>query len=343
MAATFGKIVKVTVFGQSHSDAIGCVVDGIPAGLSLDMAAIDAHMKRRAPGRGNSQADGKTITARSETDQPHIVSGVLEGVTCGAPICAVIENKDQRSKDYSQFKACPRPSHADYPAFLKYGKDYHDIRGGGQFSGRLTAPLCFAGAVCMQYLAQFGVKIQAQLVRVGGETDSTKFGDVIREAAAQGDSVGGVIACTVEGFPGGIGDPIYDALESRLSSVLFAVPAVKGVEFGDGFALADAYGSQVNDLYTVDGAGQVSTKSNHNGGILGGISTGMPISLRVAFKPTPSIAKPQSTLNLEKQCEVEQVIGGRHDPCVAVRAVPVIESAVACVLTDYMVQYQGGK
>ncbi len=343
MAATFGKMVQVTVFGQSHSEAIGCVVDGIPAGLTLDMAAIEAHMKRRAPGSANSQADGKTITARTETDQPHIVSGVLDGVTCGAPICAIIENKDQRSKDYAQFKACPRPSHADYPAFLKYGKDYHDIRGGGQFSGRLTAPLCFAGAVCMQYLSQFGVKIQAQLVRVGGESDPGKFQAVIEDAAAQGDSVGGVIACTVEGFPGGIGDPIYDALECRLSSVLFAVPAVKGVEFGDGFALADAYGSQVNDLYTVDEVGQVATKTNHNGGILGGISTGMPISLRVAFKPTPSIAKPQSTLDLEKQCEVEQVIGGRHDPCVAVRAVPVVESPVACVLTDYMVQYQGGK
>lgn len=343
MAASFGKNVKVTVFGQSHSEAIGCVVDGIPAGLSLDIAAIEAHMKRRAPGKANSQANGATITARTETDQPNIVSGVLEGVTCGAPICAVIENKDQRSKDYSQFKTCPRPSHADYPAFLKYGQDYHDIRGGGQFSGRMTAPLCFAGAVCMQYLAQFGVFVTAKLVRVGGETDPAKFDDVIGAAAAQGDSVGGVIACTVYGFPGGIGDPIYDALESRLSAVLFAVPAVKGVEFGDGFALADAYGSQVNDLYTMDEAGRVVTKTNHNGGILGGISTGMPITLRVAFKPTPSIAKPQATLNLDKQCEVEQVIGGRHDPCVAVRAVPVVESAVACVLADYMVEYQGGK
>lgn len=343
MAATFGKMVRVTVFGQSHSEAIGCVVDGIPAGLSLDVEAIEVHMKRRAPGKGNSQTDGKTITARSETDSPHILSGVVDGVTCGAPICAIIENKDQRSKDYSQFKACPRPSHADYPAFLKYGLDYHDIRGGGQFSGRMTAPLCFAGAVCMQYLARYDITVKAKLIRVGGESDPGKFNTVIGEAAAQGDSVGGVIACTVEGFPGGIGDPIYDALESRLSAVLFAVPAVKGVEFGDGFAMADAYGSEVNDLYTLDGDGKVSTKSNHNGGILGGISTGMPISLRVAFKPTPSISKPQVTLNLEEQCEVEQVIGGRHDPCVAVRAVPVIESAVACVLADYLVQYKGGK
>lgn len=343
MAATFGEMVKVTIFGQSHSEAIGCVLDGIPAGLSLDMEGIETLMNRRRPGSANSQADSRTITARSETDQPHIVSGVVEGVTCGAPICAIIENKDQRSKDYSQFKACPRPSHSDYPAFLKYGKDYHDIRGGGQFSGRMTAPLCFAGAVCMQYLAQFGVSIQAKLVRVGGETNPEKFNSVIREAASRGDSVGGVIACTVEGFPGGIGDPIYGALESRLSAVIFAVPAVKGVEFGDGFAFADACGSQVNDLYTLDEAGQVSTKTNHNGGILGGISTGMPISLKVAFKPTPSIAMPQTTLDLDKQCEVEQVIGGRHDPCVAVRAVPVVESAVACVLADYMVQYKGGK
>ena len=361
MSSSIGEMFKITVFGQSHSGAIGVVVDGVPAGIKLDIAEIERFMARRAP------SGGGISTARKETDKPEIVSGLADDITCGAPICAVIKNGDTRSKDYSKLKDIPRPMHADFAAAVKYN-GFNDIRGGGQFSGRLTAPLCFAGAVAMQVLKAEGITVGAHISAIAGVKDkdfdpvlvneeilssmSKKSFSVIDDLAgeamqekilaakAQGDSVGGVIECAVIGVPAGIGEPIYDGIENRISATVFGIPAVKGIEFGAGFAAAEMLGSEHNDDFVMQGE-KVVTKTNRHGGILGGISSGMPILFKAAFKPTPSIAKAQNSVSLSRGENAELIIEGRHDPCVVSRAVPCVEAAAAVAVLDLLLQEKG--
>ena len=356
---SFGRALRVTVFGQSHAPAIGAVIDGFPAGIAPDMDRIRAFMARRAP--GNSPLS----TARKEADEPRIVSGLNDkGRTCGAPIAGIIENGDAHSGDYDALRAKPRPGHSDLTAFLRWGED-HDIRGGGAFSGRLTAPLCFAGALCLQYLDTVGVAVAARIARLAGIDDApvdparpslplyapgafpaadpdraAAMQAAILDAKARGDSVGGVIECFALGLPGGLGGPMFDGIENRLASALFAIPGVKGVEFGAGFAAADMTGSQHNDPFRWEN-GQVVSDTNHAGGILGGLTTGMPLVFRVAVKPTPSIALPQGTVDLTRGENASLSVPGRHDPCIVPRAVPVVEALAAIALTDLMLEEKG--
>jgi len=320
MSSMFGENVKFSVFGQSHSEAIGVVIDGLPAGESVDMQAVAAFMARRAP--GNNPGD----TTRREADEARVLSGLVDGVTCGAPLCAVIENTDARPRDYEKLRHVPRPGHADFSLNEKY-HGHQDIRGGGHSSGRLTAPLCFAGAVCIQMLGRRGVEVRAGV---------TKMGDV-EAARRRGDSVGGVIECVADGLPAGLGAPMFGGVENRLAAALFGIPAVRGVEFGSGFRAASLLGSENNDEYYIENE-QVRTRTNHHGGVLGGVTTGMPLVLRVAVKPTPSIALPQKSVDLRRMEETELVIGGRHDACIVPRAVPVVEAVTACVLLDLMME-----
>lgn len=354
MSSQIGKNITVSIFGQSHSQAIGAVIDGLPAGFAVDMEKVRAFLARRAPGRA------AYATARREADKPIILSGLADGKTCGAPLAMLIGNGDTRSKDYEKLRDIPRPGHADYTANLRYG-GFQDVRGGGHFSGRLTAPLCFAGAICLQMLEQRGVFVGAHIASVAGISDapfdpmhvcleelravSSKPFAVIDDAAgaamqekiaqakADLDSVGGTIECAAVGFPAGVGDPMFDGLENRLAAALFGIPAVKGLEFGAGFAAAEMRGSQNNDPFFLEGD-RVLTKTNHAGGILGGISTGMPLLFRLAFKPTPSIAKAQDSVSLSRKKPEKLEITGRHDPCIVPRAVPVVEAAAAIVLLD---------
>lgn len=354
MAYSIGKHLRLTVFGQSHAPAIGAVIDGLPPGIELDMVTIRALMDRRRPGGG-------LATARREADEARILSGLNEsGLTCGAPLCAVIENGDARSGDYAALARTPRPGHADYTARIKYA-GHNDLRGGGQFSGRMMAPVCFAGAVCMQLLRAEGIEIFSHALAIGGVGDrpfdpvgedmetlralqrmelpvldsgaGRRMAQRVSEVREQGDSVGGVVELMIQGAPAGLGEPLFDGLESRLSAALFAIPAVKGVEFGSGFRSAEQLGSEHNDRFIGQG-GRVATATNRHGGILGGISSGMPILARVAFKPTPSIARAQNTLNIETMEEDELAIKGRHDPCVVPRAAPCCEAMAALVIYD---------
>ncbi len=354
MSVYCGQKITVTVFGQSHGPAIGAVVDGLPAGFRIDTEKLAAFMARRAPGQGAH------TTARRETDRVEFLSGVTDGILNGAPLCAVIQNTDVRSSDYEAIKNTPRPGHADYTARVKYGPAW-DGAGGGQFSGRLTAPLCAAGAVCLQLLEAKGVRIGAHIERIGDICDerfdpahvtAADFGALelspvtiinpaagaamlkkIESARLRGDSVGGVIECAAVGLAAGLGGPMFDGLEGRLSAAVFAVPGVKGIEFGSGFSAAAAYGSQNNDAFVLKGSA-VGTLTNNHGGILGGITSGMPLIFRAAVKPTPSISAAQRTVDLKEMKETTVSTGGRHDPCIAVRAVPVIEAAAAVVLCD---------
>lgn len=356
MSSTFGKNIKVSIFGESHGEAIGCVIDGLPHGVELDMEQIKKEMKRRAPGQD------KSATPRKEADEPKILSGVLNGKTTGAPLAMMIENTNTRSGDYSNVMTVPRPSHSDYPAYIKYGGD-NDIRGGGHFSGRLTAPLVFAGAVAKQILAQKGVFIGSHIKKIGPAEDECfdknnitpellealsndlfatisnekelEMRTVIETARLEGNSVGGIIECAAVGVPAGIGGNMFDTVESRLSSVLFGIPAVKGVEFGAGFGFADMTGYQANDAYEIKNGG-VALKTNNNGGVLGGITSGAPIVFSVAIKPTPSISIAQESVNLQTMQNETLVIKGRHDPCIVPRALPVVEGACAIVLLDLM-------
>lgn len=356
MSSIFGDKVKVSVFGESHGAAIGVVVDGLPAGEAVDMAAVGRFMERRAPGR-NRQS-----TARKEGDRPEVLSGMLGGRTCGAPLCAIIRNEDKRSQDYAKMANIPRPGHADFTAELRY-HGFQNRAGGGHFSGRLTAPLVFAGAVCSQLLSRRGVTVGGHIRSIGGVEDAPfdpvaitaeelravsgklfpviddakgkAMCDEIEAARLDGDSVGGIIECAAVGFPGGIGDPMFDGIENQLAKALFGIPAVKGVEFGAGFAAARMRGSQCNDPFVVKD-GRVVTTTNNHGGILGGISSGMPIVFRVAIKPTPSIAKPQQSVDLAAMVPAELVVQGRHDPCIVPRAVPVVEAVTAIVLLDLL-------
>ncbi len=361
MSSEFGNILHISVFGQSHGRAIGVVIDGLPAGEEIDLEALQRFLDRRRPGK-----DGLS-TARKETDIPDFLSGLEDGKTCGAPLCAVIPNADQRSKDYGELQDKPRPGHADFTAWAKWG-GHADMRGGGHFSGRLTAPLCVAGGIAKQILARRGVFVGAHLASVAGIPDrrfplrptaelfeevaarpfpvlDQEAGERMRSAilAAKNDldSVGGVIECAAVGLPAGLGDPMFGGVENRLAAALFGVPAVKGVEFGEGFRAAALRGSENNDPFTVED-GCVRAETNHAGGVLGGITTGMPLVLRAAVKPTPSIGKAQRTISLSKLENTDLTIHGRHDPCVAHRAVPVVEAVTAAVLLDMLLEGNHG-
>ncbi len=364
MSSSFGEKVKISIFGQSHSEAVGVVIDGLPAGEEIDMKKVYTFMKRRAPGQY------KYVTPRKEADIPHVLSGIFAGRTCGVPLCAVIENTNIRSKDYIQLKEMPRPGHADFTAEIKYG-GFQDYRGGGHFSGRLTAPLCFAGAVCMQILERRGISIGGHILSIKEEKDTPinavsvsprelevvkekifpvfsddvgkRMQNVIEAARMKEDSVGGIVEAAVVGLPVGIGEPFFDGLESKIASILFAIPAVKGVDFGEGFGVSRLFGSENNDAFYYNVKGQVKTKTNHHGGSLGGISSGMPLTVRVAFKPTPSISREQDTISMSKGRVEKLNVTGRHDPCIVPRAVPCVEAALAVAILDlYCLQFGGG-
>lgn len=346
MSSSYGENLHLTIFGQSHSPAIGMTLEGIPAGEQIDFEALQRFLERRAPGR-NAYS-----TARKEADAPEFLSGLRGDTTCGVPLTAIIRNGDTRSKDYAPFSAVPRPGHADYTANVKYF-GHQDYAGGGHFSGRLTAPLCIAGGVCLQILQRHGIEVISRIKAIGDVEDPSPLtastaekafptvdeaaGEAmqaaIAQAKAQGDSLGGVIECAVLGLPAGLGDPMFGGMENRIAGIVFGIPAVKGIEFGAGFATAKLRGSQNNDSYTVRD-GRIETRSNHCGGILGGITNGMPLVFRAAIKPTPSIAMEQDSVNLETLTEEKLRVGGRHDPCIVPRAVPVIEAAAAIAVYD---------
>ncbi len=352
MSSTYGENIKLSIFGQSHSPAIGMVLDGVPAGLKVDFEQLQAFLNRRAPGH-NSHS-----TSRKEPDQPEFLSGIVDGYTCGAPIAAVIRNTNIRSGDYDNLKNCPRPGHADYTAHLKY-HGYQDVAGGGHFSGRLTAALCIAGGLCMQWLQAKGIQIKAHIVSIAGICDEPVYlnrvnpdlsqiqsdfpvlnaaaGERMREAIAaakaDGDSVGGLIECIATGLPAGLGDPMFGGMESRIAQIVYGIPAVKGLDFGSGFVGSYLRGSENNDCYTIQN-GKIVTVTNSAGGILGGITNGMPLVFQVAIKPTPSISRPQASVLLSENLETQLEIKGRHDPCIVPRAVPVVEAAAAIAIFD---------
>lgn len=333
MSSVWGNKIKISIFGESHGKSIGVVLDGVPSGAVIDFDKILGEMKRRSPG------NNELLTARVEEDFPIIQSGLLNNITTGFPICAIIENKSAHSNDYENLNNTPRPGHADYTAFLKYN-GFADMRGGGHFSGRLTAPLVFAGAICKQILEKQGISIIAKINEIAGiKNDDNFISEEIKmtiiKAKEDGDSVGGTIECKVEGIKKAIGAPIFNSVETVLSSLMFSIPAVKGVEFGAGFNSSKMRGSECNDEFFIND-GKVQTKTNNCGGILGGISNGMPIVFRVAFKPTPSIYKEQSTVNLSTNKECKIKINGRHDPCIVTRALPVVEAACAIGILDLM-------
>ena len=427
MASIYGKKLKLSVFGESHGEAIGVVIDGFPAGMKVDFDAIAAMMKRRAPGSAN-QSLAALSTKRSESDRPRILSGVSDGYTNGFQICAVIENENQRSSDYRNITGgsgdknaagtnenssvandknsvaddrisvssdrysdgsndgsagtndkntgrenepvLPRPNHADYPAFIKYGM-HTELRGGGHFSGRLTAPLVFAGAMCMQLLALRGIEVAAHVRQILNVSDSRfdpnvtpellrrlrqrsfptldkmseeAFTTIINSAKMRGDSVGAIIECAAAGedMPVALGEHMFDSVESEISNLAFAIPGVKGIEFGAGFDFCRMYGSEANDAYEYRD-GKVVTKTNNCGGIVGGMTTGMPIIFSVVMKPTPSIYIEQDTVDLAGKADAKLTIKGRHDPCIALRAVPVVESVAAIALAGLLLDAGGRK
>jgi chorismate synthase len=364
MSSTIGDNLTISIFGQSHSKAIGVVIDGIPAGETLDMERLQAFLLRRAPGRSENTAQ------RKEEDVPVFLSGLVGNATCGAPLCAIIENRDARPEDYEALRDVPRPSHSDYAAFEKYGT-FHDIRGGGHFSGRLTAPLCIAGGICIQMLEKRGVTIGAHIAAIASVDDAAfdpvlvnasqlktiaaKAFPVIDEAAGErmkaeialaakdGDSVGGIVEACAIGVPTGVGQPMFDGIENNLAKLIFGIPAVKGVEFGAGFKSSRLRGSENNDAFYYDAMRNVQTRTNRHGGSLGGISSGMPILVRAAFKPTPSVAREQESVSLSQKENTSLHISGRHDPCIVPRAVPCMEAAMAVALLDLMMSHAGEK
>ncbi|MDD6188243.1 MAG: chorismate synthase [Clostridiales bacterium] len=359
MPSCCGENIKVSIFGQSHSEAIGVVVDGLPAGKRIDLDELAAFLGRRAPGKNEYS------TARKEADMPEILSGLIDGHTCGAPLAAIIRNTNQRSGDYDKLKNTPRPGHADFTAQVKY-HGAQDARGGGHFSGRLTAPLCIAGGICIQLLAGAGIEVGAHIASIANvpdepfdpvkvdkalmdkvksaafptvsETAGAAMREAIAAARAEGDSVGGVIECAVVGLPVGVGDAMFGGLEGRMAQILFGVPAVKGLEFGAGFAAANMRGSENNDPFVYEN-GEIRTAGNNHGGILGGISSGMPVIFRAAIKPTPSIGREQDSVDINTGTAVKLDIGGRHDPCIVPRAVPCIEAAAAIAVYDAYIDY----
>ena len=356
MSGMWGSKIKLSIFGESHGDAIGITIDGLPAGFSIDMDKIMMEMARRAPGKSSLS------TPRKESDIPEILSGYFEGKTTGTPLCAIIRNSNTKSKDYSKLKDVMRPGHADYTGAVRY-KGFNDYRGGGHFSGRITAPLVFAGAICKQILEVKGIIVSAHINSIGKIKDcsflesdisdellnsfkekelpliNTKLEDEMRQeilrARSSGDSIGGTIECAILGVSPGIGDPFFDSVESTLAHLMFSVPAVKGIEFGKGFDISKMRGSEANDEYYLEN-GNIKTKTNNNGGILGGITNGMPIIFNVAIKPTASIFKEQNTVNIVTMEETTLCIEGRHDPCIVQRALPVIEAVAAIGITELM-------
>ena len=300
-------------------------MEGLPSGFEIDMEQLNAFMARRAPG-------GRYSTARKEADAPEFISGLVGGKTCGAPVTAIIRNNDTRSSDYEYMRYTPRPGHADYTAMVKYGES-RDYSGGGQFSGRLTAPLCIAGGIALQLLERMGICISAEIEAIGGERDKEKMFELIDKVRAEGDSVGGLISCNISGLPVGLGEPMFGGMENRIAQAVFGIPAVKGIEFGAGFEAANMRGSECNDPFKLDD-GKVLTEGNNHGGILGGISSGMPVVFRVAIKPTPSIARAQRSVDLSSGTETELLVRGRHDPCIVPRALPCVEAAAAVAVYD---------
>lgn len=359
MSSNWGNQLKLSIFGESHGDGIGVVLDGLPAGVPIDQDEILAQMSRRAPGRD------LTSTPRKEDDFPEILSGMLNRTITGAPLAAVIRNRNVRSGDYGNLSALPRPGHADYTGYVRY-QGANDIRGGGHFSGRLTAPLVFAGAICRQILGQQGIEIAAHIAKIGAIEDDAfptldipselmnrlsrssfavirpRAGDDMRaeieRARLDCDSVGGVVECALTGVPAGVGSPMFGGVENVFSSILFGIPAVKAVEFGDGFSCCSRRGSENNDSFYYDENKRVKTRTNHSGGILGGITNGMPILFRVGIKPTASIGREQDTIDLTKKENAKLVVKGRHDPCIVPRAVPVVEAAAAVAMLDLLLE-----
>ncbi len=357
MSSIFGNKLKMMIFGESHGHSIGAVIEGLPPGIELDMEFIKSEMRRRAPGRN------EISTARKEADEFIIQSGYFENKTTGMPLSIVIKNSDTHSKDYSILKDTMRPSHGDYPGNVKY-MGYNDYRGGGSFSGRLTAPLVFAGAVAKEILKQQGILVGSHIFSIKDINDESfdevKVDDnllnelrekeipvindekaklmkeVILKAKGEQDSVGGIIECIIANVPTGLGEPYFNSVESKISQGMFSVPGVKGIEFGEGFNITKLMGSEANDSFYIDENNQIKTKTNNNGGVLGGLTTGMPITFKVAMKPTPSIGKPQETVNIKTMKDTILEIKGRHDPCIVQRAVPVIESIGAFVILDLM-------
>lgn len=353
---SIGKEFVVTSFGESHGNLVGVIIDGCPAGLSLSEADVQAELDRRIP-----LQKPEIVSGRIENDVATISSGIFNGFTTGAPICMTVENKETNSSDYEAIKDLPRPAHADYTAHAKYG-GFNDYRGGGRFSGRVTVALIMAGAVAKKLLSRFDVDVLAYTIGIGkvklGKSLSfeeirkrryetaarcpdlacaEKMEQSIIQARKEGDSLGGIIECILMNVPVGIGEPLFDALDADLAKALFGVPAVKGVEFGAGFEAAEMKGSEANDAFRMQ-QGKIVATTNLAGGVLGGISSGMPIVVRVAVKPTPSIAKEQQTVNLATMEDAKIKVGGRHDPCVVPKAVPAIEAAAAITLADHMIR-----
>ena len=356
MSNCYGENIKLTIFGQSHSNALGMTLEGIPAGSEIDLDELNAFLQRRAPGRNEYS------TPRKEEDAPEFLCGLKQMpkeevssnqmLTCGTPITAIIRNKNTRSSDYSELIRVPRPGHADYTANVKYGGN-QDYAGGGHFSGRLTAPLCIAGGIVKQLLANEGIEIISRVVAINGVYDNgelvsstahkeipvvddecgKKMAERILEAKAKGDSVGGIIECKICGLPVGLGNHMFGGMENKISQAIFGIPAVKGIEFGAGFEVAGMLGSENNDAFYIED-GRVMTRTNNSGGILGGLTNGMPLVFRAAFKPTPSIAVEQESVDLEKMENTKLVVKGRHDPCIVLRAVPCVEAAAAIAVYD---------
>ncbi|MBR2302495.1 MAG: chorismate synthase [Clostridia bacterium] len=353
MSSTWGKNVNVSIFGESHGQAIGVTINGLPAGFALDMAELQRYMAKRKPG-------GNLATPRSEDDLPVILSGVFNGKTTGAPLTAVIYNKNTKSGDYENISHCARPGHADYTAYVKYN-GANDYRGGGHFSGRLTACIVFAGAVCSQILKSQGIEIFAHISSISDVNDTPfemvvcdeikskldcdfpvindlagqQMKERVKNALEQSDSVGGTVECMATGLPAGIGSPMFDGVENKIASIMFGIPAVKGIEFGAGFESAKMFGSQNNDEFYIDGD-VAKTKTNNCGGVLGGITNGMPVTFKVAFKPTPSIAQKQQTIDFKTDQNTTIEVKGRHDPCVVMRATPVVTAATAIAILDLL-------
>lgn len=361
MGSVFGQNLKISVFGESHGPAVGVVIDGLPSGFAIDFKNISEEMARRRPG------SMLYSTQRKEPDEVEILSGVYEGKTTGTPLCAVIRNKDQKSGDYNELADLARPGHADYSGYVRY-KGSNDIRGGGHFSGRLTAPIVFAGALATQFLKKKGIMIGSHIdsiydikdvsfdktgitedqlmelrkmdIPVNDRSCRDKYLEIIDEARRNLDSAGGVVETAIIGIEAGLGSPIFDNVEARLSSILFSIPAIKGIEFGEGFGITKLFGSQANDCFYTE-KGKILTRTNNNGGINGGITNGMPIVFRVAVKPTPSIAKEQDTINLKDGTDQKIRVKGRHDACIVPRAVPVIEASAAIAIFDLMLGQYG--
>ena len=357
MATTYGNNMHITIYGGSHDDHIGVIAEGLPQGFAFDREELLSFLARRAPGRN------ALSTPRKEADLPEFLSGVDNDVLTGENLHAIIRNTSQRSSDYSNLSFVPRPSHADFAARCKYG-DAVDLRGGGHFSGRLTAPLCIVGGICLQYLRAHGIRIAAHVSAIGNVTDTpfdaVTVGDkefsllasrsefpvldeqkgdemrkVIEDAREHGDSIGGIIECAAIGLPAGLGEHMFDGVENRIASIMFGIPAIKGIEFGVGFDGVSMRGSEYNDAFITDGT-RITTRTNHVGGILGGMTNGMPCVFRVVMKPTPSIFHEQDSVDMITMTPTKLTIKGRHDPCVVLRAVPVVEAAAAIALCDLL-------